>query len=162
MRLLLSAILLTLSASVALALGPDDVVGTWTLVSAVRKVVATGAESGLYGDHPNGTIMYGRDGRMIVLIVQDKRPKPAGVATMTDADRVALFKSMLAYSGTYAIEGDTITHSISASWNEVWTGTKVARDVKRDGDRLIYTTKPAPASTDGQVSVVTLVWQKVH
>ena len=162
MRLVLSLLLLALSSSFALALGPDDVVGTWTLVSSTRKVVATGEASSTYGEHPTGTIMYGRDGRMIVLIVHDRRPKPESLAKTTDADRIALFKSMLAYSGTYAISGDTITHSIDASWNEVWTGTKTVRDVKRDGDRLIYTTRPAPASTDGKISVVTLVWQKVR
>lgn len=131
-------------------------------MSSTRKVVAIGEESSTYGEHPTGTIMYGRDGRMIVLIVQDKRPRPPSIAQTTNEDRIALFKSMLAYSGTYSISGDMITHSIDASRNEVWTGTKTVRDVKRDGDRLIYTTEPAPASTDGKISVVTLIWQKVH
>jgi Lipocalin-like domain len=46
-------------------------------------------------------------------------------------------------------------------WNEVWTGTTVIRDVTRDGDKLIYTTRPAPFSGDGKMSVVTVVWEKV-
>ena len=162
MRLLFSALLLALSSSLAHALEAADVVGTWTLVSSIRKVVATGEESSTYGEHPTGTIMYGSDGRMIVLIIHDKRPKPESIAKTTDADRIALFKSMLAYSGTYSISGNTITHSIDASWNEVWTGTKTVRDVKRESDRLTYTTKPAPASTDGKISIVTLIWRKVR
>ncbi len=162
MRLFFAALLLALSSPFALALERDDVVGTWTLVSSTRKVVATGEESSTYGEHPTGTIVYGRDGRMIVLIVHDKRPKPESIGKTTDADRIALFKTMVAYSGTFSISGDTITHTIDASWNEVWTGTKTVRDVKRDGDQLIYTTKPAPASTDGKISIVTLIWQKVR
>ena len=103
MRLLFGAFLLALSSPYALALEPNEVVGTWTLVSSTRKVVATGEESSTYGVHPTGTIMYGPDGRMIVLIVHDKRPKPDSIAKTSDADRIGLFKSMVAYIGTYSI-----------------------------------------------------------
>jgi hypothetical protein len=33
---------------------------------------------------------------------------------------------------------------------------------KKDGDRLIYTTRPAPFVGDGEMSVQTLVWEKVR
>ena len=42
----------------------------------------------------------------------------------------------------------------------MWTGTTVIRDIQRDGDKLIYTTRPAPFAADGKMSVLTLVWQK--
>jgi hypothetical protein len=32
---------------------------------------------------------------------------------------------------------------------------------QKDGDRLIYTTKPQPFSADGKLSVITLVWEKL-
>ena len=32
---------------------------------------------------------------------------------------------------------------------------------KRHADKLIYTTRPAPFSGDGKMSVVTVVWEKV-
>jgi hypothetical protein len=37
----------------------------------------------------------------------------------------------------------------------------VIRDIKKEGDRLVYTTKPAPFSGDGKMSVTTLAWEKV-
>jgi hypothetical protein len=43
----------------------------------------------------------------------------------------------------------------------IWTGTTVIRDLTRDGDKLIYTTRPAPFSGDGKMSVVTVVWERV-
>jgi hypothetical protein len=52
-------------------------------------------------------------------------------------------------------------HHIDISWNEIWTGTTQIRDVKKEGDRLIYTTRPAPFVSDGKMSVVTTVWEKV-
>ncbi len=45
--------------------------------------------------------------------------------------------------------------------NEVWTGTTQIRDVKKEGDQLIYTTRPAPITGDGKMSFGTLVWEKV-
>ncbi len=129
------------------ALEAKDVVGTWRLVSSTRKVVATGEVYNTYGTHSSGWITYGRDSRMMVL---------------TPAQRADLFGMMLSYAGTYSIEGSTITHTIDTSWNEVWTGTKTVRDVAIRGDTLVYTTKPAPASSDGKMSVVTLVWQKLR
>jgi hypothetical protein len=53
---------------------------------------------------------------------------------------------MLAYSGTYKFDGKTIEHHIDLSWNQIWSGTTQVRDIKKDGDRLIYTTRPAPKS----------------
>jgi Lipocalin-like domain len=69
---------------------------------------------------------------------------------MTDQQRADLFKTMLAYGATYKFDGDRIAHSIQISWNEVWTGTTVIRNVKKEGDRLIYTTRPAPFSGDAR------------
>jgi hypothetical protein len=40
-------------------------------------------------------------------------------------------------------------------------GSAEIREVKRDGNRLIYTTKPQPFSGDGKMSVITLVWEKM-
>ena len=40
-------------------------------------------------------------------------------------------------------------------------GSTEIREVKIDGDRLIYKTKPQPFSGDGKLSVITLVWEKL-
>ena len=105
--------------------------------------------------------MYGKDGRFLVLVVYDERPNPESIDKTTDQQRADLFRSMLAYGGTYKFDGKSIKHEIDMSWNEVWTGTTVIRDVTRDGDKLIYSTRPAPFSGDGKMSVVTVVWEKV-
>jgi hypothetical protein len=139
----------------------EEVHGTWTLVSSTRKVLDTGQEFDTYGKHPKGFITYGQDGRMMAMIVYDGRPKPESIEKMTDQQRSELLRSMLAYGGTYKFDGKSITHNIDISWNEVWTGTSQVRDIRKDGDRLIYTTRPAPFSGDGKMSVVTLVWEKV-
>jgi hypothetical protein len=138
-----------------------DVVGTYRLVSSERVIVATGETEDSYGINPRGFITYGRDGRMMVIIVRADRSKPEALDRMTDQQRADLFRSMLAYGGRYEIHGNEIQHHIDISWNELWTGTTVVREVKKEGDRLIYTTKPAPFSRDGKVSITRLVWEKV-
>jgi hypothetical protein len=80
---------------------------------------------------------------------------------MTDQQRADLFRSTLAYGGTYTFDDAKVEHHIDISWNEVWTGTTVTREIKREGEKLIYTTRPAPFSSDGKMSVVTVVFEKI-
>ena len=97
----------------------------------------------------------------VVLITRSDRPKPDSIEKITDEQRQRLFASMLAYAGTYKFDGTSIEHDIDLSWNEVWNGTMQVRDIKKDGDRLIYTTRPAPSPIDGSMGFATLIWEKV-
>jgi hypothetical protein len=137
--------------------------GTWKLVSSTRTNTTSGATTDSFGSNPLGYVMYGKDGRMMVLITRSDRPKPDSIDNdkMTDEQRSRLFSSMLAYSGTYKFDGKTIEHHIDLSWNQVWSGTTQIRNVKKDGDRLIYTTQPGPSPIDGSLGFATLVWEKV-
>jgi long-subunit fatty acid transport protein len=99
---------------------------------------------------------------MLVLIVSDENDRPAvGGAPPTAEQSASLFRTMVSYGGTYEFDGHTVKHHIDISWNQAWTGSTQIRDVQREGDKLIYVTRPAPSPTDGKISVVTLVWQKV-
>jgi hypothetical protein len=133
--------------------------GTYRLVGEQRTIVDTGEV--IPTTTSRGYISYGDDGRMIVLIVRNPRPKPEGAEHITDQQRVDLFRTITAYAGTYKFDGSTIEHSIEISMNEVWSGTKQVRTVKRDGERLVYTTPPFPFHTDGKMSINALVWEKV-
>jgi len=139
----------------------DDIVGTYRLISSQRVILETGETEDAYGKNPSGFITYGRDGRMMAIVVFSNRPRPESLDKMTDQQRADLFRTMAAYGGTYTFHGDRVEHHIDISWNEVWTGTTVIRDIKKEGDRLVYTTKPAPFPRDGKMSVNTLVWEKV-
>ena len=141
--------------------GEGELYGTWKLISSQRVILETGERVDSFGPNPTGYITYGRDGRMMTIVVQGDRKNAQSIDKLTDQDRSELFKSMAAYGGTYKFYGDRIEHFIDISWNEIWTGTVVVRDVKIDGDRLVYTTKPGPFSLDGKISVNTLVWEKV-
>src|SRR5215472_13130203 len=139
----------------------DDIVGTYRLISANRVILATGEAEDSYGKNPIGFMTYGRDGRMMGMIVFSNRPRAESLDKLTDQQRADLFRTMIAYGGTYIFRGNSIEHNIDISWNELWTGTTVIRDIKKEGDRLVLTTKPAPFPRDGKMSINTLVWEKV-
>ena len=137
----------------------DEIYGSYKLISSSRKLL----DSGQVETFPKeqGYITYGRDGRMQVLIVRGNRPKAESVEKLTDQQRTELFRSLTAYGGTYKFDGKSVEHHIDISWNEVWTGTTQIRDVRKEGDRVILTTRPAPFAADGKMSVVTLEWEKL-
>ncbi len=139
--------------------GDCELSGTYRLVADQRTILATGDVVRM--ERPQGYISHGEGKRMLVVIVRDPRPKPKGVEAITDDDRIKLFNTVTAYSGTFDCDASTVTHRIDLSWNEAWTGTTQVRSLVRDGNRLTYTTPPFRFFTDGKVSVGKLVWEKL-
>jgi hypothetical protein len=137
----------------------EEFYGTYALISSTRTILTTGQVDAFTQER--GFITYGKDGRMLVLIVRGERPKAESLEKMTDQQRADSFRSMTAYGGTYTFDGKRMEHHIDISWNEVLTGSTLFRDVKKEGNRLIYTTHPAPNASNGKMSVTTLVWEKV-
>jgi len=143
------------------ASGEEELYGTWKLASMQRRIVDTGQTLDAFGPSPRGFLMYDQGGRMMVLIAMRDRPKPDGIERMTDQQRADLFRSMVAYSGSYKFDGKIVEHRVDVAWNEVWNDTLLKLDAVRNGDRLTYTTAPIPFAGDGKVSVTTLIWERL-
>ena len=137
----------------------EEINGTYRLVSSTQRYLETGEV--VISSADNGFLTYGRDGRMMVIIVGDDRPKAESAEDMTDQARVGLYQSLVAYGGTYKFDGKTMEHYVDISWNEMWTGTTQFRDMKRYGERLSISTRPAPNARNGRMAVTTLLWEKV-
>lgn len=125
----------------AVAQTTPPIVGTWRLVSFDREVLETKAVSHAFGGHAVGLLTYTSDGRMMAIIVDSMR-KPPARPTPTDAEALGLYRSMLAYAGTYSIQGNEIINHVEISWNPTLTGTDQKRFFKLEGDRLTFTTPP--------------------
>src|ERR1039458_8283885 len=139
------------------------ILDTWKLVSYIREELPSGTKSDVMGAHPSGYINYGRDGRMIVIIVGSDRNKPVGtVATPDEAE--ALIRSMLAYAGTYTIdrEAKTVTHHIDISWDQSRTGTDQVRSYKLEGNHITLTTEPSNDPATGKKTVRTLICERLR
>ena len=140
--------------------GDKQLYGTWRLVSYTRTVLATGETTKFFGNSPYGFINYGQDGRMLLLVVSDNRPKVPDLTEMTDQLRLELFKTMFAYGGTYTYNGKTVTHHVEISSDEQRTGTDQVREVKFEGNRVILSTPPY--QWRGEQSFNRLTWERIE
>jgi hypothetical protein len=145
--------------------GDEEIWGTYKLISSTKKYLDGGNTVNSFGEHPKGYITYGKEGRMLVLITYDGRVKPQDAVKTTIEERDALYRSMIAYGGTYTYSGNRIEHHVDISRNESQVGTTLIRNVSRDGDRLTYVTEPFPDASQetlGKMIVNTLIWEKVR
>jgi hypothetical protein len=111
------------------------VVGTWKLVSYEIEVQATGQKSPVMGEKPTGYATFTPEGRVFFLLTGEARK-----AAKTDQERGGLLNTLVAYSGTYIVEGDKWTTNVEVAWNPEWVGTTQVRNFKLDGERLMVLT----------------------
>jgi len=162
MKKLFLGVALTFALSSSNAVASDNsLVGTWRVQSFVREVVGTGERQNEFGEKPNGYIIYQPDGRMFFMLVGDNRAKPTGTPP-TDEEKATLFGTLIAYSGTYVVEGDKATHKVDLSWNQSWTGGDQVRFFKIDGTTLTITTAINKNPRDGREGRAIAVLRRRH
>ena len=79
--------------------------------------------------------MFTPEGRVFFLFTGEGR-KPG----KTDKERADLLNSLVAYTGTYRIEGDKWITKVDVAWNPEWVGTEQTRFFKIGGNLLKITT----------------------
>jgi hypothetical protein len=119
------------SAQPSIADDRDQVTGFWKLVSYVVEVQATGQTEPVMGQHPTGYVNFSREGRVMFILTGEGR-KPAKTAE----ERAGLLATLVAYTGTYRIEGDKWITKVDVAWNPEWVGTEQARNFKIEDERL--------------------------
>ena len=137
-----------------------SLLGTWTMVSWTKEIVATGEISDAMGPNPIGYIAYHADGHMMAVVFKRDRPPLAG-AVPTDDEKIGLFDSMLAYSATYTVDDDRVIHHVDGAWNPAWFGDLV-RPYKLDGDVLTISGAPSVDPATGQDVAYRIVFHRVH
>jgi hypothetical protein len=153
---------LLLAIPLAAPAAESDLYGTWKLVSLSRKVSDTGEITQPRGKAPSGYLNFGRDGRMMSIILSEKRPKPEGLAKVTDQQRIDLFKTMNAYGGTYKLDGNKLTYRYDITHNELAGERVTTREIKIEGRKLTMVNAPGLGIADPRMGVTTLVWEKVQ
>lgn len=132
------------------------IVGTWKLVSVMYEDQETKALTPVFGDNPRGYQIATAHGRWIALATPSDRPVPT-----TDEQRAQAFRSMIAYSGRYRIEGNTVTTKVEVAWNEAWVGGEQVRYVRFEGDKLYIESPPMPhPNVDNRMVRVIVTWQR--
>jgi Lipocalin-like domain len=134
----------------------EKLFGVWKLVSLTYEDSQTGEQKPLFGQHPKGCLILSPSGRMSAIVTAEGRLAPS-----TDEERGAAFRSMVAYSGTYRIEGDKWITKVDVAWNEAWVGTEQVRTYKLVGNRLDVVAMTQPAvNFSGRVLKAILSWER--
>ena len=131
-------------------------VGVWKLVSCIYEDVQTNERTLPYGEHPKGYAILTPEGRLMALITAEGRTAPR-----TAEERDAAFRSAVAYSGRYRVDGNQFVTTVDIAWNEAWVGTDQLRLFKRKGDRLHIESPPTPnLNRNGQMVRGILIWER--
>jgi len=145
MRLAIAfSVILTLLACQPAAADEDlagKLVGSWRVVSLKLSYVNENAEQDVLGANPIGRIVYSAD-RHFASFVSRRDRKPA----QTGADAAALLSSMVAYTGTFRIDGDRAIYTVDGAWNEAYPREQL-RILRLDGDTLTATAPEPQPST---------------
>lgn len=109
----------------------DKVLGIWKLISYEVEVQATGQKAPVMGQNPTGYTAFMPEGRIFFVLTGEARK-----AAKTDQERAGLLSTLVAYTGTYRVEGDKWITKVEVAWNPEWVGTEQIRSFKLDGERL--------------------------
>jgi hypothetical protein len=156
----LAALIVAIAAAWSIAQAGESVVGSWRLLSWVQEDVESKVVQTVFGDNPVGVITYTSDGHMSVFIANPKL-RAAGGPFATDAEAADLYRTMVAYSGTYSVDGNEVTHKVEVSWNEAWNGTGQDRVIEVKDNRLTIKTPTMVSQMSGKRSINTLVWERM-
>lgn len=104
----------------------DKLAGVWKLQSWAMEDAETKETKPALGEKPNGYLILTSEGRMMGLLPALVRQRP-----QTQAERNAGYRSMLAYSGPYRVEGDKLVIQVDVSRNEDWIGIAQTRFFKK-------------------------------
>jgi len=135
------------------------IVGTWKMLSWKRILGGSSEQTDALGPNPFGYINYSPDGRLMVFVLKNGRPKPK-TSPPAPEEKIALFDTLFAYVGTYSVEQGRVIHHLDGSWNESWTGTTQTRLVSFEDDRLIYTTPETIDPMDGKPCVYRVEFER--
>jgi hypothetical protein len=108
-----------------------NVLGIWKLVSLEIEVQGTGRMEPPMGEKPTGYAGFTPEGRAFFILTGELR-EPA----TNDEERAGLLNTLVAYTGTYRVEGDKWITKVEVAWNPEWVGSEQTRFFKLDGDRL--------------------------
>ena len=136
-------------------------VGGWRLRTWV-SIADDGSETRPMGDAPDGLLVYTTDGTMIGIMGPGERPRFAtdDVTGGTLEEQAGAFTTFIAYGGSYAVEGDTVTHVVETSLFPNWIGTQQRRRWSLDpsGRRLSLTSPPM--ALGGATRIQRLTWER--
>jgi|SRR5579859_278890 len=133
-----------------------NLVGAWRLTSSYFVAQETGDRLEIFGAESLGYAVFEPNGRMLVLMTSGGRaPAESG------SDMATLFKSMVAYTGRWSIDGEKFVTKVDGAWDPSWVGTEQVRYYAFDGHTLSLRSAPIDHPSFPSQKVIGYVeWQR--
>jgi hypothetical protein len=107
--------------------------GTWRLVTMETRSVTGQVWPGLFDD---GYLLYTTDGFMSAVLTQGPRARfgtDSHTSGSTD-EKARAFDSYFSYGGSYAVDGEIVTHHVQFCLFPNWVGTTQVRRFARSAE----------------------------
>lgn len=116
----------------------------------------TGDRLQIFDRESIGYAVFEPHGRMMALMTTSGR-----IPGSSSAEQAALYKSMVAYTGSWAIDGERFVTQVDGAWDPRWVGTEQVRYYAFDGSTLSVRTAPLEhPSFPGQQVVGYIEWER--
>lgn len=137
-------------------------VGGWRLRSWV-SLTDDGGEAHPMGDAPDGLLAYTADGTMVGIMGPGDRPRFStdDVTGGTPEEQAAAFATFIAYGGRFAVDGDTVIHTVETSLFPNWIGTEQRRRFELSDDGRTLTVTSPPIVLGGTRRTQRLIWSRI-
>lgn len=134
--------------------------GLWRLLSFLQQQ-ADGSWAPALDEAAHGTIGYWPQGRMQVVMGSADRPRLRGEWNQVPAPQKAqCLDRMVAYTGSYTVEGDRVLHHVDTCWIPNWEGRDLVRRMSFPAPhRLLLET--VPDTTPRPRPAQQVLWERV-
>lgn len=136
-------------------------VGSWQLQHWKLSYPDSGQERYVYGEAPEGLLVYTADGWMSAAICTRERERFPEVKShrQLDPDQIGeAYHSYFHYAGPYRVEADVVIHTVTMSLNPNFPGTEQRHRIDLQGDVLVLTGED---ESGGRARVHQLTWQRM-
>lgn len=140
----------------------QKIVGVWRLESYLLTL-SSGKNVPLWGDNPDGAIIYLENGFMSVHVSDQDRPKFVAndflAGTVDEIKRA--FEGYTAYFGTYEYDSNKgeVLHHVLGSLYPNWSGITQKRFIQCNDNKLVITTPPIIVSNED--CIMEMRWVRV-
>jgi hypothetical protein len=138
----------------------NPLVGAWRLAS-FQTVDEDGTVTHPRDPDPTGLLIYTADGQMSVFLgpASRKNLPVADLRSCSPEDVTGAVREIVAYAGTYTVQGNTVIHHVKHGLVPNWVGGDLVRRIQLDRDELTLTTTPLPF--EHQIRTAMLTWRRL-
>jgi hypothetical protein len=137
----------------------SSLVGLWKVTGVANKLVPSGEIVHPFGEHPSGNQLFTRGGHTMFSMFGEHR-NASGQPNPADIDRGALFNALIAYTGTYTVDGSKIAVHFEGS--AIPAMSDRAYSAEMSGNKLTLTSQPFTSGITGQRIITIRTFERVE